>query len=81
MPATTATYFKPSPEKLKKEYMKVVDKVSISKVDVYDVKSEEFAHLEETNKTLEKRLERLESEFKIELDLKKRHEQLSKNHR
>ena len=62
VPATTATYFKPSPEKLKKEYMKVVDKVSISKVDVYDVKSEEFAQLEETNKSLKGEMEAMKEE-------------------
>lgn len=62
VPATTATYFKPSPEKLKKEYMKVVDKVSISKVDVYDVKSEEFAQLEETNQALKSEIDQIKEE-------------------
>lgn len=71
VPATTATYFKPSPDKLKKEYMKVVDKVSVSKVDVYDVKSEEFMHIEETNKALSSKVEKLEQEMKL---IQKAHE-------
>lgn len=89
VPATTATYFKPSPDKLKKEYMKVVDKVSISKVDVYDVKSEEFAHLEETNQALKSEIDQLKEEQRIQnkevllkiSNIKKQQQQQMENHK
>lgn len=43
---TTSTYFKPNPEHLKQEYIQIVRKLSISKIESHSIKSREYLKLE-----------------------------------
>ncbi len=81
IPPTTASYFKADPESLKKEYMKVVDRVSVSKVDIYDVKSEEFAQLENKNKELTKKQAEQDEQMKDVMLLVEKMQAQMKNHK
>lgn len=57
IPPTTAAYYKSDPESLRFEYLQVVDSLSISRVEVHDIKSDDYLKLE-------KHLEERDNEIK-----------------
>ncbi|MDP3623816.1 MAG: site-specific integrase [Methanobacteriaceae archaeon] len=60
---TTSAYFKPNPEHLKQEYHRIVNKLSISKVEVHDIKSKEFLKIEKDLEANKKESEKQKKEL------------------
>jgi integrase len=76
IPQTTASYYLADPNHLKKEYFRVVNKITVSKIEVYDIKSVEFLkiekELESNKKEYEQIIQKLKKDFKKEIgDLKR----------
>lgn len=67
IPPTTAAYYKSDPKELRFQYLQVVDKLSISKVEVHDIKSDDYLKLE---KSLEEKDDQIANLYK-ELELVK----------
>ena len=60
IPQTTAAYYLADPNYLKKEYFRVVNKISVIKVEVYDIKSTEFLKIQKELDVKEERIQKLE---------------------
>lgn len=58
---TTEAYFKADPEHLKKQYIKVVNAVSVHNIKVHDVTTKEYMDMKNKNKDLSERIAKLEA--------------------